>query len=236
MKLRSRLLAVVSAGMAVLASGCAQMEQPREWGRCAVLGALGGAAVGTGIGFAIADNVNGDNGQTKPRIITGTLIGTGVGAVVGLVAGHYCPTGNPAASATTSPPPSTATTPPTSSGEGKAVLRGVHCSANTASGPAMPRSSMKPQHTASEKYPVHVNGYCDDRKRGLQSAAVATLQSSRLSRTCGIGGASYRASQDRFVAPSTVVARKTSVNLVPSNNVEAVAQAPAYAGARSSYR
>ena len=92
MKLRSRFLALATVGLALAAPGCAQLqqqiEQPREWGRCALLGAAVGAGVGTGIGFAIANNVQGPN-SPKSRVITGTLIGTGAGAVLGLVTGHF---------------------------------------------------------------------------------------------------------------------------------------------------
>jgi OmpA-OmpF porin, OOP family len=129
MRLRSRFLALAAAGLALAAPGCAQfqqqIEQPREWGRCALLGAVVGAGLGTPIGFVIANNVQGSN-SPKSRVITGTLIGTGVGAVVGLVAGHFIcdPVIQPPP-----PPPPPPTPPPPSPpppAKEKLVLRGVH--------------------------------------------------------------------------------------------------------------
>src|SRR5579885_851746 len=169
MKLRSRLLAAIPA--AVLACGCAnlqnQIQQPRSWGTCALAGAAAGAAVGTGIGFAIADNVNGDTAQTKPRIIAGTLIGTGVGAAVGLVAGHFLcdpivqtPAPPPPPPPLPPPPPP----PPPPPVKEKLVLRGVHFDFNRYNIRPGDAAVLDEAASTLRDHPnvvVQVNGYCD---------------------------------------------------------------------------
>ena len=61
MRLKSRLLNVVAgvAGAALIASslgGCANLQKPREWGACALVGGMLGAGVGAASGIVMVDN------------------------------------------------------------------------------------------------------------------------------------------------------------------------------------
>jgi OOP family OmpA-OmpF porin len=161
------VVGAIGAGAALMAAGCAQVQQPRQWGRCALAGAAAGAAVGTGIGFAIADNVNGDTAQTKPRIIAGTLIGTGVGAAVGLVAGHFLcdPIVQPPAPPPPPPPlPPPPPPPPPPPVKEKLVLRGVHFDFNRYNIRPGDAAVLDEAASTLRDHPnvvVQVNGYCD---------------------------------------------------------------------------
>jgi len=72
MRLKSRLLnAVVAvAGAALFASsmsGCAYLEQPRQWGTCAIVGGLLGAGAGAAAGIVIVDNTQGSHNSSGAR-------------------------------------------------------------------------------------------------------------------------------------------------------------------------
>jgi OOP family OmpA-OmpF porin len=80
-----RDIVVVVGGLTVtlLASGCANFRD-REWGSCAVGGAVIGAAVG-GITSGVALNNTGEpsDGARAGAIIGGTVVGGGLGALLG---------------------------------------------------------------------------------------------------------------------------------------------------------
>src|SRR5262245_66169823 len=83
-----RLDAVAGGLMAVLTlSGCANMTQ-REWGTCAVGGAiLGGVAGGVTSGVTLNNTGSPSDGERAGAIIGGTVIGAGLGALIGH---HVC--------------------------------------------------------------------------------------------------------------------------------------------------
>ena len=69
-------LLVVPAGLMLLLSGCARLQQPRQLGWCTVGGIAAGAAIGAGIGYAVGDNSTGKDGS-RSRVIAGSLAGAG---------------------------------------------------------------------------------------------------------------------------------------------------------------
>jgi outer membrane protein OmpA-like peptidoglycan-associated protein len=82
--MRRDIVVVVGAlTVTLLASGCSTFRD-REWGSCAVGGAVIGAAVG-GITSGVALNNTGSpsDGERAGAIIGGTLVGGGLGAVLG---------------------------------------------------------------------------------------------------------------------------------------------------------
>ena len=81
-----RTLVKILTGIAALSfiSGCANMQQPRRWGTCAIVGGLLGAGAGAGIGVAINEN----SGDHENQVAWSTGLG-GAGAVLGALAGHY---------------------------------------------------------------------------------------------------------------------------------------------------
>jgi len=53
---RAVVLSAISALISASLSGCAYLQQPRQWGTCALVGGIVGAGAGTGIGTAINEN------------------------------------------------------------------------------------------------------------------------------------------------------------------------------------
>lgn len=168
MKPRSHLLISMPAGFALMLAGCASLQQPREWGRCAVAGAAIGAAVGAGTGFAVGDASQSKNGETS-RKVSGALAGAGIGALIGVVAGHFicdpvvqpAPPPPPPAPPPPPPPPVAPLPPPVRQ---KMVLRGVHFDFNKYNirpGDAAVLDEAVPVLKANPNSVVHVNGYCD---------------------------------------------------------------------------
>src|SRR5579863_9838856 len=150
----------------MLAAGCSDMSQRRELGKCAAAGALIGAAVGAGPGYAIADATQGNN-HPESRNIAGAVIGAGVGAVIGMVAGHYIcdPIPQAAPNAPTLPPPPPQPPPPLPPrAPEKLVMRGVHFDFNTFDirpGDAAVLDDAVATLRAHPNVIIQVDGYCD---------------------------------------------------------------------------
>ena len=137
-------------GVIVLAflSGCANLQQPRRWGTCAVVGGLLGAGAGAGIGIAINENT----GDHENNVAWATGLG-GAGAVLGALAGHYI------CDPIIQPPP-----PPPPPVKQKLVLRGVHFDFNKSNirpGDAAVLDEAAATLKANPNVSVNVNGYCD---------------------------------------------------------------------------
>ena len=167
MKIRSRssLLVAAAASLAVLASGCAYLEQPRELGWCTVGGLAAGAAIGAGAGYGIGEASKGSDGS-RSRVIAGSLAGAGIGAVIGAVAGHFIcdpivqPPPPPPPPPLSPPPPP----PPPPPVKEKLVLRGVHFDFNKSNirpGDAAVLDEAVTTLKANPNVIVDVNGYCD---------------------------------------------------------------------------
>ncbi len=169
MKFRARTSALmaVAASLALDASGCAWLEQPREFGRCAVGGAAIGALVGTGVGYAIGNSDDGPNGSDT-RTIAGAIAGAGIGAVAGGIVGHFVcdpappppPPPPPAPPPPMMPPPP----PPPPPVKEKMVLRGVHFDFNKSNirpGDAAVLDDVVATLKANPNLTIDVNGYCD---------------------------------------------------------------------------
>lgn len=170
MKLRSRasLMVAIPAVLATLAAGCANLQHPREWGRCAAGGAIIGGLAGAGTGYAIGDNANGHN-PPPSRKVAGAVIGSAIGAVLGLAIGHFVcdPIAQPPPPPVPPPPPPPPPTPapkPAPVRKEKLILRGVHFDFNKYNirpGDAAVLDAAVPVLKAHPGVVVHVNGYCD---------------------------------------------------------------------------
>jgi outer membrane protein OmpA-like peptidoglycan-associated protein len=80
-----RRYAVLAGGLSVvlLLSGCATFRD-REWGSCAVAGGILGAAIGgTATGVTLNNTEDPSDGERAGAIVGGTLIGGGIGAILG---------------------------------------------------------------------------------------------------------------------------------------------------------
>ena len=156
---RTSVLMAGAVSLAMLMSGCAWLEQPREFGRCAVAGAAIGALAGTGVGYAIGSNDTGGDGS-RSRTIAGALAGAGIGAVAGGIVGHFVCDPIPVAPPPPLPPPP----PPPPPVREKLVLRGVHFDFNKSNirpGDAAVLDDAAATLKANPNVTIDVNGYCD---------------------------------------------------------------------------
>ena len=80
--LRGSVKILVGIVVLSLISGCSNLQKPRRWGTCAVVGSLVGAAAGAGIGIAISENT----GDHENNIAAGVGGGAG-GAILTIIAG-----------------------------------------------------------------------------------------------------------------------------------------------------
>ena len=158
MRLKSRLLNAVAgiAGAALIASGlsgCANLQKPRSWGTCAVVGGLLGAGVGAASGIVIADNTAGRHHSDQDTRVYAGVGGAAIGAGLGALAGHYlCDPVIP-------PPP-----PPPPPVTQKLVLRGVNFDFNKSKirpGDAAVLDEAATTLKANPNVTINVNGYCD---------------------------------------------------------------------------
>src|SRR5215470_16638773 len=84
-----RRLDALAGGLAVVLtlSGCASMTD-RQWGACAIGGAIiGGTAGGIAGGVALNNTGSPSDGERAGTIIGTTLVGAGIGALIGH---HVC--------------------------------------------------------------------------------------------------------------------------------------------------
>lgn len=81
-----RRLDLIAGGLmiALTLSGCASFQN-REWGSCAVAGAVIGGAVGGITGGVVANNNDGDNAERGGAIAGGIVGGAALGALLGHV-------------------------------------------------------------------------------------------------------------------------------------------------------
>ena len=124
----SSLASVLVALTAVVAlSGCANLNQPRQWGKCAIGGGVLGALIGAGTGVGIAYGTGPKNDNRPDEAIPAGIGGGVVGAALGTVIGHYvCDPiiTPPPPPAPPLPPPAPAPPPPPV--KEKLVLRGIN--------------------------------------------------------------------------------------------------------------
>jgi outer membrane protein OmpA-like peptidoglycan-associated protein len=169
MKRRSRasLLVAIPAGFAMLTAGCANLQQPRQWGRCAAGGAIIGGLAGIGPGYAVGANANGSN-PPESRKIAAAVIGSAIGAAIGLVAGHYVcdpiEQPKPLPPPPPPPPPPSPPPPPPPPKKEKLILRGVHFDFNKYNirrGDAAVLDEAASVLKSNPGVVIRVNGYCD---------------------------------------------------------------------------
>jgi OOP family OmpA-OmpF porin len=172
MRLKSRLLNAVAgiACAALIASslgGCANLQKPRSWGTCAIVGGLLGAGVGAASGIVIADNTAGRHHSDQDTRVYAGVGGAVVGAGLGALAGHYLcdpliPPPPPPPPPPPSPPPPPPPPPPPV--KEKLVLRGVHFDFNKSvirPGDAAVLDEAASTLKANPNVTINVNGYCD---------------------------------------------------------------------------
>lgn len=149
----------------VAASGCSDLTQQREWGKCTVAGAIIGAAA-TAVGGVELANNTGSGDRSNERVAYG-LGGAAIGAIVGGLAGHFIcdPIVQPPPPPAPPPPPVVeAPPPPPPPVKEKIVLRGVHFDFNKANirPDAVPILDEAVQILqAHPDVKINVNGYCD---------------------------------------------------------------------------
>jgi outer membrane protein OmpA-like peptidoglycan-associated protein len=147
--------------LAAVLVGCS--TQPREWGRCAVIGGATGAVVGGGGAAGVAYATGPDNDRRSDEAKVGAMVGVLVGTAIGAIIGHYtCDPIIVAQKPSPPPPPPPAPTP--APVKEKLVLRGVHFDFNKAvirPGDAAVLDEAAATLKAHPDVSVDVNGYCD---------------------------------------------------------------------------
>jgi len=161
----ARVFVALTAVVAV--SGCANLNQPREWGKCAIGGGILGALVGAGTAVGVAYGTGPKNDNRPDEAIPAGIGGGIVGAALGTVIGHYVcdpiitPPPPPVAVVPTPPPPPPPPPPPAKE---KIVLRGITFDFN--------KYNIKPEFEpvldeavstlqAKPNLRINVNGYTD---------------------------------------------------------------------------
>lgn len=160
---RSPISKWILASLALALGGCANLNQPRYWGDCAIKGGVLGAFIGGGTAAGVTLGENASDG-TKVGASLGAAAG---GAILGALIGHYyCdPLIQPpapvaaAVPAPVSPPP-----PPPPAPQERIVLRGVHFDFNKAAIRPDAVPILDEAADILKRHPnvsVDVNGYCD---------------------------------------------------------------------------
>lgn len=109
-------------------SGCAMTEKQRTY---TIAGAIGGAALGTGLGM-VADVIDDNNNGDKSEGDLGKMVGAGAGAIIGGIIGYWLAGEEAPAVAQAPPPPAPrpapapAPAPPAPAESKRIVLRGIN--------------------------------------------------------------------------------------------------------------
>ena len=160
----TRWFVVSSTLLTLVLAGCADLNQPRYWGDCAIKGGVLGAFIGGGTAAGITLGENASDG-TKVGASLGAAAG---GAVLGALIGHYLcdPLIQPPAPvvAQAPPPPPPPPPPPAPAPQERIVLRGVHFDFNKARIRADAIPILDEAADILRQHPnvnIDVNGYCD---------------------------------------------------------------------------